>query len=114
MNLNRRAIVVALLLASGPPVWAQAVEKDAAIAELQEKLNPGKCQPLWEKLLESNSIPALYFIGQYASRAGNKVLAAKCRYEFIQKDNMRRCIQNGMNSLFGEEGDGLMFDGFLN
>ena len=83
-------------------------------AELQEKLNPGKCQPLWEKLLESNSIPALYFIGQYASRAGNKVLAAKCRYEFIQKDNMRRCIQNGMNSLFGEEGDGLMFDGFLN
>ena len=24
------------------------------------------------------------------------------------------CIQNGMNSLFGEEGDGMMFDGFLN
>ena len=83
-------------------------------AELQEKLNPGKCLPLWEKLLESNSISALYFVGQYASRAGNKVQAAKCRYEFIQKDNMRRCIQNRTNSLFGEEGDGMMFDGFLN
>jgi hypothetical protein len=37
VNLNRRAIVVALLLASsGPPVWAQAVEKDAAIASVRE------------------------------------------------------------------------------
>lgn len=83
-------------------------------AELLEKQNPGKNLPLWEKLRNANSIPALYFIGLYASHAGNKPLAAKCRYEFIQKDNLHRSIQNKDCSLFGGEDTGLMFGGFLN
>ena len=88
--------------------------KELVVKELYslflEKENPGKNLKYWQALWKENSIPAAYYLGEYAIRLGQKKAASQFRLRFLELDRKKR--SKCSNYLFPEL-NGQFFNGFL-
>ena len=82
-------------------------------ARLKEKRAPGENRALWEELHKANSLWALYYLGEYAAKKGQRKDAARYRYEFVKRDTARRNFSDE-DGVFTWRHPGQTFDGFCN
>lgn len=79
-------------------------------ALLLEKVSPGKQYSLWKQLEQEGSVPALYYLGEYADRQADKNAAAAYRRKFLEKD--RICDNFASRNIF-ESNKGQFFGGCI-
>ena len=82
-------------------------------ARLKEKRAPGENRALWEELHKENSLWALYYLGEYAAKKGQRRDAARYRHEFLERDTARRNFSDE-DGVFTWGDPGQAFTGFCN
>jgi len=75
-----------------------------------EKETPEKHLSLWKQLEREGSVIALYYLGEYAVRKGDKTTASNFRKQFLDKDNLQNNFAS--RNIFGGN-SGQFFSGYL-
>ena len=91
-----------------PPLYLKELA-----ARLKEKRTPGENRALWEALHKENSLWALYYLGEYAAKKGQRKDAARYRHEFLERDTARR-NHSDEDGVFTWGRPGQTFAGFCN